>query len=505
MDFVKHPLIRDETTQHREYQDSILRTALESNTLCVLPTGLGKTNIALLLTARRLEKFPESKILIMAPTRPLVNQHYRTFEKALNINKEKMQVLTGVVKPSLREGAYKEKTVIFATPQTIQNDIKEGRLSLKDFSLVVLDEIHHAIGRYAYEYISRHYLETARNQRILGLTASPGSEREKISEVCKNCGIEAVEIRTEKDTDVAGYVKSKGIEWLYVELPESFKKIQSLIREEYKNRVDSLKKMGFLRSGRVSKKELLDLQNSLGRSIREGYKKAMMGITIVSQAIKLEHALVLLETQGITILEKYWKKIRSGTSGADKKISNNKNISRAMWLTHNLFESGSRHPKMSKLCSVIENQLREKTDSKIIVFANFRETVKEIVSILNKLDNVKAIDFIGQREGITQKEQAKRLSDFRDSLYNILACTSIGEEGLDIPSMDLAVFYEPVPSAIRSIQRRGRVGRQKTGRIIILITKSTRDEAYLWSSMKKERAMHKTLYGMKAENTLGVF
>ena len=116
---------------------------------------------------------------------------------------------------------------------------------------------------------------------------------------------------------------------------------------------------------------------------------------------------------------------------------------------------------------------------------------------LGGIENVKPIEFVGQREGMTQKEQNQRLSDFRDGHHNVLVCTSIGEEGLDIPEMDLALFYEPVPSGIRSVQRRGRVGRQKIGKIVFLITRDTRDEAYYWTAKKKEQSMHKTLHGMQ--------
>jgi len=133
------------------------------------------------------------------------------------------------------------------------------------------------------------------------------------------------------------------------------------------------------------------------------------------------------------------------------------------------------------------------------VFANYRDTVREISQILEKVENAKPVEFVGQKEGLTQKEQAQRLSDFRAGLYNTLVCTSIGEEGLDIPTMDLAVFYEPVPSAIRSIQRRGRVGRDRFGRIIILLAKKTRDEAYYWTAKHKEKAMQRTLKSMNSD------
>ncbi len=498
MKYVTHPLIKKDRMESRLYQEQILGTIVKKDTLVCLPTAMGKTPLAIVLAAQRLEKFPGSRILVMAPTKPLVNQHFKSFRDFMTLPEDDFGMVTGMVKPPKRQEIYKEKKLIFATPQTVEKDLEKGRLSMRDFSLLVIDEAHHSIGRYAYPYVSKRYREEADNPRILALTASPGGTREKIEEICKNMGVEAVEIRTEQDRDVIPYIKEKKVEWVEVNLPESFERIRKLLKGAYDSRIEALKKWKFLWGRRVSKRDLLALQAHLVKSINQGYKKAFLGMSYTVQAIKLEHALGLLETQGIGILEKYWNKLRGETTNTAKRLLNDKSVSNAMFLTHNLLEAGSRHPKMSRLCTIVSTQLREKPDSKIIIFANYRESVKEIVSTLSKIEGAKPVVFVGQREGITQKEQAQVIKDFRAGDYNILTCTSIGEEGLDIPSMDLAIFYEPVPSEIRSIQRRGRVGRQIAGRIIVLVTKGTRDEAYRWSAYHKERRMHGVLYEMKS-------
>ncbi len=80
------------------------------------------------------------------------------------------------------------------------------------------------------------------------------------------------------------------------------------------------------------------------------------------------------------------------------------------------------------------------------------------------------------------------LDAFRAGEYNVLIATSVAEEGLDIPSTDLVIFYEPVPSEIRSIQRRGRTGRNAVGRVVVLMSKGTRDEgAYRVSQARRTR------------------
>jgi Fanconi anemia group M protein len=89
------------------------------------------------------------------------------------------------------------------------------------------------------------------------------------------------------------------------------------------------------------------------------------------------------------------------------------------------------------------------------------------------------------------------LENFKDGKFNVIIMTSVGELGLDIPAVDLIVFYEPVPSAIRQIQRRGRTSRHKDGKLKVLVTKGTRDEAYRWSAHHKEKRMHTILSDLK--------
>ncbi len=545
--YVSHPLIKPDSIESRAYQQSVLASALNKNILCVLPTGLGKTPIAALLAAHRLNENQSSKILIMAPTRPLVNQHYKSFLNFLNIDETLFVVITGVISPEKREEIYKNKKLVFATPQTIKNDLEENRLNLKEFSLLVLDEVHHAIGDYAYPFIAKTYLAQAKNPKILGLTASPGADKGKIEEICKNTGLDAIEIRTEEDEDVKPYINEKEIGWVSVELPENFDRIRTLLKSAYYQRIETLRKMWLLKRKNPTKKDLLLLQSNLMAKIKAGNRDAFIGLSLALPAIKIEHAIGLLETQGIPILENYWKKVREDKSRYSIALVKDKTISNAMWLTNSLFEEGYKHPKMSKLCSIVSAEVNQRKGSKIIVFATYRDTVSHIASALGKIEGSRPVEFIGQgkrgsenkqvnnrfkknvnqkeenkklntdfqkavdmqpqdkpiqevKKGLTQKEQIQRLEDFKSGVYNVLVCTSIGEEGLHVADADIAIFYEPAPSEIRSIQRRGRVGRSKIGKIIVLITKGTRDEAYHWSSLNKEKKMKWILYGMQQKS-----
>jgi len=205
--YVSHPLIRENTIESRVYQEVIVASAASASTLVCAPTALGKTVIAVMLAAHRLEKLPGSKVLMLSPTKPLANQHAESFKKFLKIPEDEIVVLTGHTPPAKRLEAWKTSKVISATPQVIQNDLISGAYTLSDVSLLIFDEAHRAVGDYPYPFIAGRYRKNAKNPLVLALTASPGSSRDKILEVLENLGIKNIEIKTEDDPDVSPYIK----------------------------------------------------------------------------------------------------------------------------------------------------------------------------------------------------------------------------------------------------------------------------------------------------------
>ena len=112
--------------------------------------------------------------------------------------------------------------------------------------------------------------------------------------------------------------------------------------------------------------------------------------------------------------------------------------------------------------------------------------------------------FVGQSsrdgsEGLTAKQQVERLDEFREGSANVLVATSVGEEGLDIPSADLVIFYEPVTSEIRTIQRRGRTGRHREGEVVVLIAEETRDEGAWAAAERREEYMRRAVHRVRRE------
>ncbi len=498
MQFVSHHLIKSESIEERPYQKNILQTAIRKNTLCVLPTGTGKTAIAILLAAERLDKYPDSKILILAPTRPLCAQHQKSFQDSLNFPEEYTVLLTGKIPPSSRAKFYKTAKIISATPQTIQHDIDNGICDLSDFSLLVVDECHRSIKKYAYPTIAGHYNTSAQHPRILGLTASPGSTETAIKEICKNLFIDAVEIRTDADADIKPYLKEVNIEWVKLDLPDAMKKIQENLKVLLKERLDKLRNYNILV---FSKRDVIDAQKRISGLISTERKPIYYQIImLLAQTMKIWHSLELLETQSISAVNSYFEKLRHETSRSSKILS--VLLRDQMILIDKLYSEGFEHPKINKLKEIVSEEIENKNEIKIIIFSHYRDNINLIKKVLEKLDGCKPVILVGQsgESGLTQKEQISIIRDYDDGFYNCLITSPIGEEGLHIPSADLAIFYEPVPSEIRTIQRRGRVGRTKVGKIIFLLTKKTRDEGYYWASQRKEAKMKTILREMQNKN-----
>ncbi len=486
--------------QPREFQLSILETCKNNNTLVVLPTGIGKTLLAVLLGLERLNKFPESKILILSPTKPLSSQHVETFKKHTNINHEEILLLTGVINADKRKDLWQNAKVIIATPQTIQKDLENSRINLKDFSMLCLDEAHRSRENFANTHVTKAYFEQSLNPRTIALTASPGGTLDKIKDIMKNLNLDAVEIRSDIDQDVKQYVQKRDIELIEVELPEDLKNLHSLIKNVYLSKVNDLKKLGFNKpTNLVSKKDLLMLQINLRKNLNQGDKSAFYGISLTALLIKLDYMLELLEIQGLKPLLKFFEKLNQDQSKAAKIILQDKNIQEAINFCKTLIENKREHPKFLKLKEFILEEIKNNPKVKIIVFANYRDTIDEIIIQLRSL-HIKIVKLIGQKLGLTQKQQISTVRTFEENDDNILICSSIGEEGLDIKGVNTVIFYESIPSEIRRIQRMGRVARLEAGKILFLITKNTRDEAYFWSSYQKEKRMKKTLYDLKDKN-----
>ena len=491
----------------REYQKNILETCKKTNCLVVLPTGLGKTLIALMLTIERMKLFPGQKVLLLAPTKPLIEQHLKYFKKYLPELFADMQLFTGQVNSENRKKIFKTADIIFSTPQCIANDLKKEYYKLDEVCLLIEDEAHRCVKNYDYNYIAKRYKSQAgENFRILGLTASPGSDLKKISEICKNLSIEEVELRTRDSSDVKSYLKEREFEKVEIDFPEEFEKVRATLTKLYEGYIEELKVRG-IAFGPVNKTRLIQIQKQISNNLSRGEKNynSMLGLSACAQAIKLQHALELLETQTIVGLKEYLEKLRlearnRKSKGIVRLVAKN-DFNYVYSQINEFFVKGIEHPKLEYLKEIISYEMKLNPNFKAIIFSQYRDTTQAIVRTINEISGVKAKSFVGQAKrketGLSQKEQKKIIEEFSFGEINILCATSIAEEGLDIPEVNAVIFYEPIPSAIRTIQRAGRTARLEKGKWIILVTKGTRDESYYYVSKAREKKMESAIKSVK--------
>jgi len=460
---------------------------------------MGKTIVALIVIAEVLLK-KKGKILFMAPTKPLVEQHSRFLKD--HLLKYEPAMFTGEVPPRDRKDIWKASRLVVSTPQVIENDLNENRIGLDDVDLIVFDEAHRAAGDYAYVSIGKRFSSLA-----IGMTASPGSDVSKIAEVCENLGITNVEIRSELDEDVVKYTQDVKTEYIAVNVQEGMSRVVYLLKQIFDEQLAKLRGWGFIDPKKpATTRDLLEAGNVIRARLNSGRKSFQLFRAASTQALamKINHAVELAETQGKGALENYFDKIvregeEKGGSKASRDLVKDARFQQARTLLYGMERD---HPKLEKIVPILKQQFLSNPGSRVIVFTHYRDMCDLMTQTLGKIEGFRPVRFVGQANkgedtGLNQREQKEIIEKFQEGEFNILVSTSIAEEGLDIPSTDLVVFYEPVPSEIRTIQRRGRTGRRRAGKVVILVTRATRDEAYVWSSRRKEMQMRRELEALR--------
>ena len=473
--YIEHPLVRKSAIEYREYQVNLAKQAISDNCLVVLPTGLGKTTVALQVIAEFLSR-RTGGILFLAPTRVLAHQHYEFLRS--NLLLDDIALITGEDAISKRKKLW-INSVICATPEIVKNDLDRQLVNPSQFVLVIFDEAHRTIGDYAYAGIAERFVNM--HMRIMGMTATLPSEREKATEILETLKISTIAQRTEESPDVEPYVQQTDTQWISVELPLEMKQIQLCIKSSLDLRYDELRKLGLHLSNTRSLSELLRVREFVLRQNRRAAKPLFT-------AIRLIHALNVLESHGVTSFLRFCERTREKKGvGIRDLFENDPNFGKAIRLAKEAQQKGIEHSKIIKLKEII-NEL----SGKVLIFTSYRDSVEVIHQKLTEM-NIPAGFLIGKagETGLKQKKQIETVQKFRDGQYKVLIATRVGEEGLDISEVNTVIFFDNVPSSIRYVQRKGRTGRKDFGKLIVLIAKDTTDETYYWIGKRKVSAAKK--------------
>jgi len=502
---IVHPHLTD-GIEARAYQLESLKTALGGSTLMVMPTGFGKTAVQWMMMAEHIRRGAD-KILLIAPTTGLVDQQWRMAKERLAVDESTLVKYTGDTSPAKREELWANATIVFATAQVIDNDVLSEKISLENVALLIVDEAHHAVGNHAFAKVGRHYRRQAKNPRVLAATASPGTKEEQIRSVAKELNIGFLNYTRKSDPLLAPYAVELDVNLLYLDLPEQLQHIINPVQAYYAKEVESLQRLGFLAPVQyVSSKHLEKAQLRVSRAIQHRDVRAYDAARKIADLRRLLMVLNLIQTQGMGSTKLFLDRAEEEQSDA-RKTSRFINTPIIRNLRASLEDCEEFHPKHGAMKDLVDSAFKTNPEGKVILFTEFRDTVDLLAEKFDSHETVRPGRFIGQSsrgssKGMSTKEQLAQLEKFRQGEINLLIATSVGEEGLDVPAADMVILYEPVPSAIRLIQRRGRTARQRDGSVHVLIAKETKDVYVQNASEHQEERMNAILTKMVSTNSL---
>ncbi|CAI5710062.1 unnamed protein product [Hyaloperonospora brassicae] len=417
----------------RDYQLTIAEKALYHNTLVTLPTGLGKTLVAAVVMYNFYRWFPTGKIVFMAPTKPLVAQQIKACHEVMGIPLSDTAELQGNVPPTMRRVLWNSRRVFFCTPQSLQNDLKRGVCAAEKFVCIVVDEAHRATGNYAY---------------------------------C--CVVQEIEAKT-----------------------QFFSQVKAKFMKCFTPIVQRLLRGNIIQYGdpeKLTSWYVLQAREKFRKS--PNYDTNRSAESDLALLVSLLHAKSLLTGHGLSSFQdqitNWVEERKKGKMSWSKREMLHSSEFQSLELSlaaSASSDSSASHPKLIKLREVLLEHFKRRaagrSNTRAIVFTQYRASVSEIVALLRPLAPLLNVQpFIGQgasgkakeNKGQSQKVQQDIVRRFRSGDYNVLVATCIAEEGLDIGEVDLIVSFDALTSPVRMIQRMGRTGRKRVGRVIILVT-----------------------------------
>tara|TARA_Y100001970_G_C14191167_1_gene835481 strand:+ start:118 stop:1833 length:1716 start_codon:yes stop_codon:yes gene_type:complete len=499
-------MLSSDIIEARAYQLEAADEALTGSTMLVLPTAAGKTVIAWMVIAERLQS-TTGWALVIAPTVALVEQHLRGLVPVLQ-GIEPISV-TGKNPVAKRVDLWESSRVIVATPQVVRNDIVRGSLDLTDCSLLVVDEAHHATGEHAMAQVGGMYLSQASNPLVFATTASPGSRKDLVREVCSRLDIERIHLRATDDPMLAEHLAGLELQEIRVTVPDEIRELAEPLVLWQRGIVDRQRRLGrYVMPGAISHAGLSNAMDRAQTAISRGESNAYQSVSQIATAMRLHHLINHLLSQGCAASREFLMRLSTGDRSTTKSTRGFLRDPRISGLIRSLEEMDEMHSKVGAVRRLVRERLRRDSESRVIVFATFRDTVSALEIAIADLKDARPVRFVGQSsrggsKGLSAKQQVERLDEFRDGSANVLVATSVGEEGLDIPSADLVIFYEPVTSEIRTIQRRGRTGRHREGEVVVLIAEETRDEGAWAAAERREEYMRRAVHRVRREIARG--
>ncbi|XP_039884142.1 interferon-induced helicase C domain-containing protein 1 isoform X2 [Simochromis diagramma] len=530
----------------RDYQMEVAGPALEGKNIIVcLPTGSGKTRVAVYITKEHLDRRKAEgkprKVIVLVNKVPLVEQHYSAEFLPFLKNKYKVERVSGdsQLKISFTE-IVKKNDIIICTAQILENYLERANsgedegVNLSDLTLIIIDECHHTQKGGVYNHIMMRYLKQKhKNKRlvkeqkepvplpqILGLTASPGvggatkmeKAEEHILRICAN--LDASRIMTRRQ--------------------EEFKKEQRKIIVSVEDRRedpfgDVIKKIMTAIHNHAELTPTCDLGSQnyeqwVVQKERQAAKDENQKVRVCAEHLRqYSESLNLSNTirmqDAFSFLNKYYKEeMKKKTAPEEEHKIQITDTERFLF---NLFkdnkkelETLAKNPEyendsLSKLRTKILHEFSSRDEARGIVFIKTRRSAIALNQWIQENPKfadigVKSAYVIGGGDQsvvkpMTSAEQKDVLKKFGNGQVNLLIATTVAEEGLDIPACNFVIRYGLVTNEIAMIQAQGRGRAEDSSYTLVEVKNSGVAEKECVNEYRKNM-MNKAIQKIKSLN-----
>jgi len=465
----------NKVSEWKKYSLQILEKIDTGNVGLIADTGTGKTIMAILVIEAL-----NLKTVFLAPTVILVNQHADLYKK---ITGKEATVITG----NQKKRDWGTSQLVIATPHVFQVEEKNNLVSEDWFDLLVIDELHKGQGKYPYVKLTNNFKE--KGKRIIALSASPGSDDEKIKKM-------------ESLYEIQNWITAE------ITMPKkNYRVIRCPLSQAMKIADESLKSMAFTNLQRLNSLfNLSDGKKIIDFSLEEPFltkktnheledlikrlsgKDFYQAKSLFAKQYKINHLFKLLMTEGyFSFLQYAEKSLARDTSQASKSL-----LADSRWrkLYYFIKELAEKHPKEEALLLLIKEMYWK--NKKMLIFINNKVTASYLSEKLNQIGYRSETLFGGQSK--SAQKNTTTINRFLDHQLDILIATSVVEEGLSLPEIDVVIHYAQPMTEITRLQRDGRTGRFSEGLVCFILTDIDYENSIYFATMAKLKKMKQIFY-----------
>ncbi|XP_053352532.1 interferon-induced helicase C domain-containing protein 1 [Clarias gariepinus] len=487
----------------RDYQNDVARPALEGENIIVcLPTGSGKTRVAVYITkhhleSRRLKGLP-AKVVILVNKVPLVEQHYKAeFGKFLK-HLYSVERVSGDSQLKISFPQVVEKNdIIICTAQILENSLAKAKqgdedgITLSQFTLMVIDECHHTQKGGVYNHIMIRYLKQKHKNaslqkeqkdpvplpQILGLTASPGvggaktqqKAEEHILKICANLDAYTIKTKTLGEEPKGPYKRiASAQERKEDPFGDVIKGIMSEIHTHAQ--LNPLCQPGT----QIYEQWVVQKEQNAAKDDNQAVRVCAEHLRQYNEALYQSNTIRMCDA--FSFLNKYYKEeMKKKYNPDDEDTIQITDTERFLFKLFNakkeLLQELMKNPQyennsLAQLRTLILEEYTNRTEARGIIFTKTRLSAIALSQWIQenpKFEDVgvKASYLIGGGDQsvvkpMTAAEQREVLNKFREGEINLLIATTVAEEGLDIKECNFVFRYGLVTNEIAMIQARGR-------------------------------------------------